>query len=88
MIVVSVATPWGMGAVNTHPLGGLLHMLMMAVAIGFVRFIQDRVKTEAMTVQAAAIGSELAEGGADLAGPRWPGRTRGPAGPEDTIVIS
>jgi hypothetical protein len=76
-----------MGVVSAHPHGGLMHVLLvMAVAIVSVRFIQDRAKTEAMTVQAAAIGSELAEGGADLAGPRWPGRTRGPAGPEDTIV--
>jgi hypothetical protein len=86
---VSLVALWGMDVVSTHPLGGLSYVLLvMAVAIVFVRFIQDRAKTEAMTVQAAAIGSELAEGGADLAGPRWPGRTRGPAGPEDTIVVS
>jgi hypothetical protein len=63
----------GSGRCERSPPGGLIHVLLvMAVAIVF---------------QAAAIGSELAEGGADLAGPRWPGRTRGPAGREDTIVV-
>jgi hypothetical protein len=87
MTLVTLLTVWGVGVVSAHPFGGLIHVLLIvAIAIVFVRFIQDRAKTAAMTVQAAAIGSELAEGGADLAGPRWPGRTRGPAGPEDTIA--
>lgn len=76
-----------MGVVSAPPFGGLIHVLLvMAIAVVLVRFIQDRATTAAMAVQAAAIGSELAEGGADLAGPRWPGRTRGPAGREDTIA--
>ena len=68
MTLVTLLTVWGVGVVSAHLFGGLIHVLLIvAIAIVFVRFIQDRAKTAAMTVQAAAIGSELAEGGADLA---------------------